>query len=231
MKPVRHSARQHLRTIQKRLGLSRVFRKFASKYDMVYFGSVHRDDEARLVRGITLSRTQVDAHYCVGSAYGRGVIFVQRSDVERSAYQKPVRHTWNILQIDLADTARLSHVFVERYDAAHSTYAEKLSAVHRDWVVTPPSLLAQYDSLFLSRYRVHSANITSALVGDYLSPLVASQIAHYFSQFSFEIVDDTLLVYFVSRYPLSDQLDHMVKAGVWLADEIEKTRQTNPFAS
>lgn len=214
-------AKERLKQLRMNLGASRVFRKFASKYDMVYFGAVHHDDEARLVRGLTQSHTQHDQHYCVGSAYGRDMIFVQRTNRAYSAYHAPEKYVWNILAVDMKDSTKLPSIYLEGRHRHGGAFHETLSYHRRGWVEVPAHLLADYDNKFTTTYEVRMANTATDQFRTYIPSLLAAQVAHYFGMFDYEFCDDTLYVYYLARQPSLETLDHMVKAGIWLAGEVE----------
>lgn len=202
---------------------SAVTRRFAERYDLVYFGSVGRDDESRLVKGITVSNTQRDSHYLVGTAYGRDIIFLQRSDVLHSSIQKKAEaYTWNILAIDLKPSLHLPHMYIEGRSRHGRGFYESLSMRKREFSELPLNFLSDYDPLFHHRFVVR---LMPASYGDFftlLPPERAAVMAHHFSQFDYEWCDDVLYVYFLSSRPTLTQLEYLLKAGVWLAGELEK---------
>lgn len=212
-----------MKNIRKHIGSNRTIRRFVDNYDMVYFGSIGSKDQADLVRGITISTTSIDKHYCVGTAYGRDVIFVQRNDVfwGGRASEKEY-YTWNILAIDLADSVHLPRVFVEgsRRNGVGFRAAAKIRV--RDWIDLPPHFMGEYSAKFRRDYIVNIANSSASSFWAMIPPKVADQMVHYFNMFDYELSDDTLFVYYSSKNPSLEKLDHMMKAGVWLADEVEK---------
>lgn len=212
-----------LQQLRNFIGSSAVTRRFAEKHDLVYFGSVGRDDESRLVKGITTSNTHRDSHYLVGTAYGRDLIFLQRTDAIRSSNHKKVEsYTWNILAIDLKPSLQLPHVYVEgRARHSHGFY-EALAMKRREFSELPLNFLSAYDPLFSNRYSVRLNAATAAEFSSLLSPENAAVIAHHFSSFDYEWRGDELYVYFLSSRPTFAQLENMLKAGVWLAGELEQ---------
>ncbi len=204
------------------IGSSRVIRKFATKHDLVYFGNVNKDDEARLVKGLTVSPTQRDSHYCVGTVFGRDLIFLQRSDsILASNARGRERYTWNIMALDMSPETQLSHMYVEGRHRHGVAFYETLSMKKREFAILPKHLLAGYDPLFLERYTCRMSAATSVEFSTTLSPATAAVIAHHFSAFDFEWHDDVLYVYYLTKQLRLDRLDLMLKAGVWLAGELE----------
>lgn len=205
------------------LGNSRIIRKFAERNGIVYFGSVHANDESRLVKGHTLSRTQRDEHYCVGTVFGRDVLFLQRSDVLRSANSKQKeRYVWNILTLDLSERLVLPHVHISNKQRYGRAFHEAFSIKYRELVEVPEQLLSGYDPLFVQRFQAKTPVIQAAALPLSLTPLIAATLAHHFSSFDFEWHDDLLYIYYLSRQPSLDKLENMLKCGIWLAVEFDK---------
>ena len=205
------------------IGNSRVIRKFADANNMVYFGSVDGGDEARLVKGLTLSRTARDTHYCVGSRFGRDLMFVQRSDTLRGANKKRQEHyTWNILQIDLRPGILLPHMFLNGRGRYDTVFMSDLSMKKRDFFAVQEHTMQGYDPLFIRRYEPFLESIYVPYFPFLVPPESAAVIAHHFYQMDFECVGDELLIYLLAKQPTRNQLDLLVKAGVWLAAELEK---------
>lgn len=215
---------QNLRDVRKYVGNNRTIRQFIQNYDMVYFGIVDPKDEVQLVRGITMSTTKTDKHYCVGTAYGRDMIFVQRRD-SFSAFGRSEREVyhWNILAIDLDDSIHLPHTFVEAKKRYGVGFRAAAAMRERDWVELPPHFIGEYSDKFRKTYAVHMPNSYAASFWGIVAPVTADQMVHYFDMFDYELADDTLYVYYLAKNPSVEKLDHMVKAGVWLAGEVEKT--------
>lgn len=217
-----------LAELRRFIGNSRTIRRFADRHDLVYFGTVNRDDEARLVKGHTLSRTQRDEHYCVGTVLGRDMIFLQRSDILSTPSQKhKERYMWNILAIDLAEQQTLPHTYLEGRNRHGQAFYDMFAIKHRELTAIPDHMLTGYDPLFIERYVCRTPIAQALDFPSVVTPLTAATVAHHFSLFDYELHEDTLYVYYLSRQPSTDKLDLMVKCGVWLADELDKQLEAN----
>lgn len=204
---------------------SAVARRFAERYELVYFGSVGRDDESRLVKGITVSNTHRDSQYLVGTAYNRDIIFLQRTDTVRSSNHKKLEmYSWNILVIDLKESLQLPHVYIEGRTRHGRGFYEALAMKKREFNELPLNFLSNYDPLFSHRYVVRLSAAASLEFSTLLPPERAAVLAHHFSSFDYEWHDDALYVYLLSARPTLAQLEHMLKAGVWLASELESSQ-------
>lgn len=213
-----------LERTRRMIGNSRVIRKFADANNMVYFGVVGAgDEETRLVKGLTLSHTARDLHYCVGSRFGRDMVFVQRSDTLRSPNKKKQEHyTWNILQIDLRSGLLLPHMFLNGRGRYDSVFMSGLAVKKRDFFAVQEHTLQGYDPLFIRRYEPFLDSVYVPYFPFLVAPESAAIIAHHFHQMDFECVGDDLMVYLLAKQPTLSQLDLMIRAGVWLAGELEK---------
>ena len=214
-----------LKQVRDFLRSSNITRRFAALHNLVYFGSVDQDDESRLVKGITVSNTYRDSHYLVGTDYGRDIIFLQRSDTLRSVGGKRLeRYTWNILAIDLHAQTRLAHVYIEGRSRHGSGFYETLAMKKREFAELPYGFLSAYDPLFGKRFAVRLAAATTLEFPTVMPPERAAVLAHHFHMFDFEWHDDVLYVYFLASRPTMSQLEMMLKAGVWLAGELDATQ-------
>jgi hypothetical protein len=202
----------------------KVFHKFAGEYDLVYFGHVSaQDDEHKLVRGITTSAKHRDSHYCVGTIHGHDVILLEREDELKLATDpKPHKYEWIILQIDLHGSHDLSHVFI---DGKHhnDTFYRTLFAKFSRLLKVDHGLLSHYDPLFSERFIVYTPPDNTDRFPSLLTPDAAATLAHHFGHFDFEWSQDQVLVYSTGRKASKHLLEHMLKAGIYLARELEKT--------
>lgn len=217
-----HRLAHHVKTggIVRTLSRARLFRDACQRYDLVYFGAVEQTDEHEMVRGLTVSTRAVDRHYCVGSIEGYEVILLERSDQLYFPYKKPESYRWTILQIDL-EHSRLPHVFL---DAHHhqAVFYDAFSAKYPTLVRHDSQLFAEHDPRFVQAFTTHCAVVDIPLMMRYLPPHVTAILGHHFPHYDFELQDDKLLVYSSQQVPTKGVIENLVRAGVWLAREIEK---------
>ncbi len=203
------------------LGNISVVRKFAEDHGLIQFGSIGKDDETRVVKGITASITQRDSHYLVGTTYGRDVIFIQRTDTLLSSNKRSKEtYNWNILVLDLHNVS-LPHVYIEGRNRHKGNFYEALSMKNRELVELPYGFLSGYDRLYGDRFATRLSAVTASMFPSLMPPERAAVLAHHFHMFDYEWHDDTLYVYFLSNYPTLAQLENMVNAGAWLAGELD----------
>lgn len=202
----------------------KVFHHFATNYDLVYFGHVSaQDDEHRLVRGVTMSAKHRDNHYCVGTIHGHDVILLEREDTLKLATDShPHQYRWIILQIDLHGHHDLSHVFI---DGKHhnDTFYRTLFAKFVRLLKVDHGLLANYDPLFLKQFTVYTPPDNTDRFPELVVPETAATLAHHFGHFDFEWYQDQVIVYSTGRKASQHLLEHMLKSGIYLAKELEKT--------
>jgi len=202
----------------------KVFRGFAESYDLVYFGHVSaQDDEHRLVRGVTTSAKHRDTHYCVGTIHGHDVILLEREDdLKLATDARAHTYRWIILQIDLHGSHDLSHVFI---DGKHhnDTFYRTLFAKFARLLKVDHGLLSHYDKLFSERFTVYTPPDNTDRFPTLLSPEAAATLAHHFGHFDFEWSQDQVMIYSTGRKASRHLLEHMLKCGIYLARELEKT--------
>lgn len=198
------------------------FKQACDRYDLVYFGHVdQRRDEHTMVRGFTLSPSHVDKHYCVGSVDGRDVIFLERTDTVSFPDKPSERYTWTILQVDLR-RENLPHIILNANSYSDALYANLFTKFHHLRPAAPDSF-TRHDSHFSTNFTVygemHAVDTdTSALVEG-----TTSVLGQHFSMYDYEYFEDHLIVYFPTTSPLFSDIEHMLKAGLWFANELDSS--------
>lgn len=198
-----------------------VFKAVAEEHNMVYFGRVDQQhDEHKLVRGVTLSPTHRDDHYCIGSIVNRDSIILQRQDTINHPNHSPTTYTWTIVSFDLSRVL-LPHLVL---DAGHhdKVFYEQFFTKFFQFMAADQSVFDNYDPLFSKRFTAYAPPDVIDVLPSLISPDIASQIAHHFSHLSFELCDDTLIVYTPQSKATKHLLDSMIHAGTWLCGELEK---------
>ena len=211
---MRHATPAHI--VRTRL-TKRVVSKFADTMGLVYFGAIgHNSDEARLVRGHTVSRTHQDRHYCIGTVNGYDVILVLRNDVVRTRSGNLERCHWLIYSIDLHTKRDLPRFYIghQSRDAIFAASYEQLYPITLGSAMT-------YPSKFTHEYTVYSAATHAATIERIITPQVAEVMAQEFRNASIELQDNTLYLYVESRRPSEAELGKLLSNALWLAEAID----------
>lgn len=210
LKPVKHQLTK--RTVQ----------KFASRRDLVYFGYVNqRNDEHKLVRGMSVSTNHTDNHYCIGTFQGYDITFVKRSDTIRF-HDKPSKpYTLLIMTFDLHRLVDLPHIFLGLRTYSYDFYSHLFTKfVHLNSVGL--SVDDGYSEDFLQSYGLYSSPSQLLSAQRLFPPDITEDINNRFNKFSFEISEGCLYVYADENQPSQDLLDKMLKAGLWLSSALDK---------
>lgn len=206
------------KVLQSRLH-QKVFTQFAEKLGLVYFGYVdQRDDEHRLVRGLTVSRSHRDNHYCIGSFNGYDVTLVERTDTLHFPGKPSKNHTWIIMVFDLHTTKDLPHIFVGLHTHNDTFYSHLFTKFAS---LTPVLLSPHYDPSFAARYRMYTEPSQFNTVECLISPETAKVVSDHFGSLTFEVAENCLYIYTEHQRPTSSLLDTMIKNGAWLAHELD----------
>ena len=203
-----------------------VFRHFAEQHDLVYFGHLHQEDEdQRIVRGVTVSARHVDEHYCVGTVHGIDTVLLKRTDkLSRANSTRTENYTWLIMQFDLRTQHDFPHVFL---DGGHHN-----EVFYQNLFVKFARLMKADKALFrdVAGFNEHFTAYTPPDALDELPLIINSEtanvISHHFAHLDFEWFQDRLIVYSTGRMPTKHLLDHMLRAGIWLTDILEKYAET-----
>ena len=212
------------KVLQSRLH-KRVFMQFAEKIGMVYFGYVdQRSDEHRLVRGLTLSATHRDNHYCIGSFKGYDITLVERTDTIRFPGKPHATQDWIIMAFDLHTSVDLPHAFVGLHTHSDTFYSHlftKFATLTR----VPLGTFSQYDAGFVSRYAIYTEPAQLPLVEQLFSKEIAKSIFDHFGSLTIEVVDGCLYLYAWHQRPTTAFLARMLQNGVWLASALDERVQ------
>lgn len=207
---IRHMSPQHLFRSQL---TQRMVRRIADKYGLVYFGTVNqKTDDHKLVRGFTLSRTQIDDMYTVGTVQGYDTSFVARNDLVLTRGQYEKRCHWFIVSVDLHTALSLPHMYVGP-QAANDLFEAAYSQLRPVFLGNT----AQYPQKFVSNYSVYARPSDTIEIERLFPPTVANVIVSHFGAMSFELQDNTVYVYSESKYPNEALVDKMMQNAVWLA--------------
>ncbi len=195
----------------------RVVRAVANKYGLVYFGYVNpRSDDHRLIRGHTVSTTQIDNHYCVGTVQDYDVALVHRNGLIYTFNKREMRCHWLIVTVDLKTTRELPHFYVGT-QTGNEVFEASYTQLH------PITLgqIAQYSHKFTSNYLVYAEPDEAINMEWLLHPAVTEVIAAHFSTMTFEVENNILYLYNEVKHPNSEQIDKMFENGIWLAQQID----------
>jgi phosphoheptose isomerase len=212
--------RQPLAVVQS-LATKQVVKQFANKFDFVYFGQVDaRVDEHQLVRGVTVSGNHSDDNYAVGDFKGHDVTIVERRASLQATDNSKVAYRWMIMQVDLHRSG-LPHIFIDALHHEETFYTDLFMKFGR--LETAMALFGHYDPLFVKYFKAFAKPIDFMIVGQVVTQELATMIAHHFRQFTYEINDDYVLIYSDSNVVTMNLLQEMMRIGVWIADQLDKS--------
>jgi len=208
------------KVIQSRLH-RRVFTQFAEKIGLVYFGYVdQRSDEHSLIRGLTVSASHRDNHYCIGSFGGYDITLVERVDAIHFPGKPTKHHDWVIMTFDLHASTDIPHIFVGLHTHSETFYAQ-LFTKFSQLVKAPLNITGIHSAAFMHRYAVYTEPAYTVAVEALLTPEVTTAIADTFGSLTFEISEGTLFIYAEHQHPSVNLLEKMLKHGLWLARIID----------
>ena len=202
------------------LAARKTIKRFARKFGLVYFGYVNqREDEHELIRGVTVSATHVDNHFCVGEYKGHDISLVERRNTINYPEEPPAHYRWLIMQVDLKRDG-LPHVFIDGNPHDETFYMTlfmkfaNMSSASTIFALTNP-LFARTFNVFIPADKFDEAEAM-------LSGEVAAMLAHHFKQFDYEIDGDRVLIYAEHPTVTPHLLHEMLRVGHWLARHLDK---------
>lgn len=200
----------------------RIVMQFAKKLNLVYFGYVNqRDDEHRLVRGLTQSATHKDNNYCIGSHDGYDITFVQRSDTLTFPGKTKKTHSWLIMTLDLHVSQDLPHMFLGLHTHGDTFYAHVFTKFSQLSKVSLTGL-GMYEGIFSSRYQLYAPIAQHLIAQRLFNQDVAKKVIEEFGTVTLEISEGVLYVYAEHQRPTQALLERMMKCGLWLAKKLDQ---------
>lgn len=208
------------KVLQSRLH-KRVFTQFAEKVGLVYFGYVdQRNDEHRLVRGLTVSADHRDDHYCIGDFEGYDIMLVERVDTIRFPGKPTQTHDWIVMTFDLHTSADVPHVFLGLHTHSDTFYAQ-LFTKFSQLAKVPLGTFGAYDPAFVNRYAMYAEPAQSLAAQRLFDQETTKTIADHFGSLTVEITEGCVYLYAEHQRPNLALLEKMIKYGAWLAQSID----------
>ena len=205
---------------------SGVFKSFAKKVGMVYFGFVDQHtDEHKIIRGLTVSPTHQDNNYSVGTINDYNLSIVDRTDYLVEPDGSSLSINWVIFAFELHTKTATPHFFIGAKNRDLKPFHSLFS--------TFPNMneidLSTYDDYgvdFISRFDVYGRPAKSADIQTIISTDVAQVIGAHFWPLSIEQHDNVLYLYSTFEKITSSLLDSMLKNGLWLAGHLDKQTES-----
>lgn len=206
----------------------KVIKQFDAKYNLVYFGYVDpRQDDHELVRGITASAYHTDNHYSVGVINGHDVTLVERRNTLSFPGKPDSSYRWLIMQFDLKG-GHLPHIFIDAHHHDETFFANLFIAFSHFEDTTPA--IARHSQQFAQHFKVFTPHTTLGDALHVLNGAITTTLAHHFKQFDYEIKDDQLFIYASNTVLTPLILNEMLRAGLWLAGQLNAIPQHAPQA-
>lgn len=191
-----------------------IINKLADALGLVYFGYVdQRDDEHRLVRGVTVSTTHDDHHYTVGTFQGYDVALVVRRDLLEGNDRKFREQVWTIVTVDMHTIVDMPHVYIANHDLHDGMVARLVHLI----------ALPQAGDAFSRQFSLYGSMGQFIMLQSIFMQPVRDIIAKEFVGLSAEIHEGTIYVYADLKNPTRTQLERMFRCGIWLAQTIDAT--------
>lgn len=206
-------------TFGREMATRKVIKQFARKADLVYFGYVNqRDDANELIRGITVSASHVDRHFCVGTYKGYDISLVERSNTISFPEQPSRQYRWLILQVDLR-REDLPHMFI---DANHhdQQFYETLFMRFANFT-NAAALFTERDVTFSRSFKLFTPADKFDEADSIMQPAITNELTRHYRQFDYELEGDRLLVYANDPMVTPHMLQEIVNAGLWFARQLD----------
>lgn len=193
-----------------------VISKFADDVGLVYFGyTSQRNDEHRLLRGVTVSKSHLDRHYSVGTFQGYDVALVVRREAVTPKNQPAQHRFWTIMTFDLHTTYELPACFM-----SHGDKRQLLDGKYLNFSALP-MIHSEAATKFAREWNLY-ANMGQALeVQHLLSDELLNGLSLHFDHLAIEVADNTVYLYSALKHPTRSQLERQMSNGLWLARHLD----------
>jgi hypothetical protein len=202
-----------------------VIADFAEKSGLIYFGFVDQNsDEHEVVRGFTVSPTQHDNNYCVGSAGGYNVTVVDRTDTIKQPDGQSDTFNWLIMSFELKTEYRIPHFLIGANNHDMKPF-EALFSSFPNMIAADPGTFESYSPEFTSQFTIYDRPARHAEVEQFLTADITRTIGAHFWPLSVEQHDNILYVYAVDDKINTGLMDTMIENGLWLAGQLDEQSQ------
>lgn len=203
-----------------------VVNDFASKNDLVYLGFVDQNtDDAKIIRGFSVSDKHRDNHYSVGTVNEYNVAVVERNGNSWQPDGKSLEACWMIMTFELHTQYRIPHFFVGANNHDLRSYAPLFSSFPNMLKVTPGTF-EKYADDFNTRFTIFARPAKAAEVELFLNAEITRVIAAHFWPLSIEQHDNVLYVYSDNQKVTTGLLNTMLENGLWLAGQLDKQAES-----
>jgi len=198
-----------------------VISKFAEKVGLLYFGMVNQhSDEHEIVRGLTVSSTHHDNHFCIGTVNGYNVSIVNRSDVKHIPDGRIVPYDWLIFAVELKTQVAIPHFFINAKNTDHKPYAA-LFSTYPNMKEVDLSAFKSYDSEFCGRFTVYARPAKTQDIQQIITADTAKVLGAHFWPLAIEQHNNVLYLYSTHEKITSSLLETMLENGLWLARQLD----------
>lgn len=200
-----------------------VFGKLANEYGLTYFGTIvpTEVDDYTPVRGITASPEQIDDNYTSGNINGYNVRLLQRNHDLYLPDNRKVNRTWTICQT-LLNAVTTPHIIICAKNKP-SGNDQALTAYLRMYEISYNSLNCPIADDFANKFAIYVSPQNIDDVRRIITPELQAMLSVNFSDMDFELIDNELFIYSAKQPLTLNDLDKLLRLGVWLARVIENS--------
>ncbi len=199
----------------------RAIQRFSEALGFVYFGTIDPRRDEQVVRGLTVSATHKDSHYCSGAYEGYDVQIVDRLDVALDVTGTPIRRQWLIMQTNLAVEQDIPHTFIKpKGQPEYNHLFQALSTLQ-------PIRTTDAPNEFTDHYELYSHLDYLYDIDHLLPPTVLRLISAHFWPLAIEVYQKSVYVYSLHPKLTTHLLETMIKNSVWLAQTLDEQSEEN----
>ena len=200
-----------------------VFGKLASEYGLTYFGTIvpTEVDDYTPVRGITASPEQIDDNYTSGNINGYNVRLLQRNHDLYLLDNRKVNRTWTICQT-LLNVVTTPHIIICAKNKP-SGNGQALTSYLRMYEISYNSLNCPVADDFANKFAIYVSPQNVDDVRKIMTPELQAMLSVNFCDMDFELIDNELFIYSTKQPLTLNDLDKLLRLGVWLARVIENS--------
>jgi len=220
---------KYLATTHKRIKnipRKKIIMRFAGRVGLIYFGVVNQhSDEHTIIRGLTVSPTHRDNHFCVGTVNGYDVSMVDRVDIKLAPDGSTISDNWLVFAIELRSKTSVPHFLI---DAKNSdTHLQHLlSSTYPNMKEVDLEAFEPYDAEFVSRFSVFTLPAMTQEIHDIIMAKTAKVLGAHFWPLSIEQNKNILYIYSTQEKITPSLLSSMLENGLWLAAQIDLSTDT-----
>lgn len=207
-----------LQTIRNHHNVKSIFKQFAEIAEIVYFGDIRTDDDARIYKGVTYAPNCSDTNYCHGTVNDYDLTTFVRKSTHMLPRGDSIATESTIIAIHLK-MGGFPHIVLDSRKHDGKFYQSLFNRFPR--LRRAGSLLSQMNQSAAHYFDMYINPENNIKLNTLIDDAVLQRLITSFTKYNVEIDDNMLYVFKPGSPATLRELKDMFAEALWLAETIE----------